>query len=281
MFKFVCFGSGSSGNSYYISNGNDALIVDAGVGIRSMKKYLLEYGINVNQIKAILLTHDHFDHSQTAGNLSKLLNAKIHTSGLVAEKLSKSYRSRVDKSECVILTKSQAFQVGGFLIEPFEIPHDSVENFGFSIHYDGLIFTIMTDVGEPTEVIKQHIRKSDFLVIEADYDEMMLANNKHYDALLKQRIKGNYGHLSNIQTAELLFNNYHCNLKNVWLCHLSAENNDPELAKQTIVDYFTVRNMDINSCFHLDVLKRKSPSGPWWLGADKTEDNHHQLSMFF
>ncbi len=283
MFKFLCFGSGSSGNSYYISNGKDAIIIDAGIGVRSIKKYLLEYGIKHTQIKAILLSHDHFDHSRAAGVLSKMFNVKIHSSELVIEKLTQSYRTKIEKSDCVFLTKAKTFQVGDMLIEPFEIPHDSADNFGYSIHYDGLVFTIMTDVGEPTDIVKQHIRMSNYLVIEADYDETMLANNKRYDALLKQRIMGCHGHLSNSQTAELLYDNYHPNLTNVWLCHLSAENNKPELAKQTIVDYFGIRNIDLNSCFHLDVLKRKSPSGPWMLATDteETDVDSQQLSINF
>ena len=264
MLKFICFGSGSSGNSYYLSNGKEAIIIDAGIGIRTMKKYILEYGINVTKIKGILITHDHFDHSRAAGELCKLFNTKIYTSELVADKLSGSFRSRINKDMCVCIEQYCTFNIGDFIIEPFRIPHDSADNYGYTISCGDSIFTIMTDIGEPTETVKQHIRKSNFLVIEADYDEEMLQTNKRYDAVLKRRIRGGNGHLCNTQTAELLYDHGHSDLKYVWLCHLSAENNKPELAKQTIEDYFDVRQK--NRHFALEILKRKSPSGPWILG---------------
>ena len=273
MLKFLCFGSGSSGNSYYLSNGRDAIIIDAGVGIRSLKKNILKYGINPAKIKAIFITHEHLDHTRSVGILSKLLNVKVYSSQPVLDKIMLSKLSKVESGFCVPINDGETIHVGDFLITPFHIPHDSVENYGYSISYNEIVFTIMTDIGTPTDVVKKHIRLSNYLVIEADYDVERLDNNPRYEKKLKKRIAGGCGHLSNIQTATLLAENYHAGLKCVWLCHLSAENNSPELAKGTIESFFSKNNIYQDVNFNLNVLNRKSISGPWIVSSDGLNDD--------
>lgn len=269
MLKFLCFGSGSSGNCYYLSSGQDAIIIDAGVGIRSLKKNFIKYGINHKRIKAILITHDHLDHTRSVGSLSRLLDVKVYSSAPVLSKLIISPFSKIDSDQCVSVVEEVSFNIGNLNITPFHIPHDSAENYGYSIVCDDCRFTLMTDMGMLTEIIRKYIKISDFLVLEADYDVDRLNVNPRYDKKLKERIKSGYGHLSNIQTAEILADNYHSELKSVWLCHLSEENNSPELAKNTVKDILSDKGIIADKDFSLNVLNRKIPSGPWLISADE------------
>ncbi len=269
MLKFLCFGSGSSGNCYYLSSGQDAVIIDAGVGIRALKKYFIKYGINHKRIKAILITHDHFDHTKSVGSLSKLLDVKVYSSAPVLSKLMISAFSKVDPELCVSVEEDISFKIGNLIITPFHIPHDAAENYGYSIVCDDCQFTLMTDVGMSTEIIRKYIKLSNFLVLEADYDVDRLAVNPRYDKKLKERIKSGYGHLSNVQTADILADNYHRGLKSVWLCHLSEENNSPELAKSTVKNILSEKGIIADRDLSLNVLNRKKPSGPWLISADE------------
>lgn len=265
MLKFLCFGSGSSGNCYYLSDGNEAIIIDAGIGIRTIKKYFLEYGVDVKNIKAILVTHDHFDHVKAAGELSKFLNVKVYASELVLKKMTSSYRSKLQMDCCVPVYENISFQLGHFNVCPFRLPHDSVDNFGYLIDTGLQNFILMTDIGMPTEAVCRYISKAENLVIESDFDEDMLDKNPRYYQDLKERIKGPFGHLSNRQTAELIANNYHPNLKNVWLCHLSAENNLPDKARDEVAAKLLENGIVPGEDVIIHVLMRKKVSGPWIL----------------
>lgn len=267
MIQFISFGSGSSGNCYYICNEDthEAIIVDAGIGIRRIKKYFREYNINISYIKGVLITHDHADHIKCAGNISEEWNLPIYTTLAIHEGIDKNYATakKIGESMRKIVNPGEIFNIGNFSITAFPIPHDSTENMGYEINVsEGNTFTIMTDVGYPTEEVQTHAKRANHLVIEANYDENMLKNGP-YPRLLKERIRNGEGHLSNFQCADILTDNFHKELKNVWLCHLSKENNHPELARKTIEYALQENGINVGSDFVLEVLKREVPSGPW------------------
>ena len=132
MLKFLCFGSGSSGNCYYLSNGQEAIIIDAGVGIRAIKKNFLKYGINPAKIKAILVTHDHMDHVRAVNPLSKLLNVKVYSSEKVIRKLIRSRLTQIDPSASQPVEAGVTFMIGNLAITPFQLPHDAADNYGYA-----------------------------------------------------------------------------------------------------------------------------------------------------
>ena len=266
MLDFICFGSGSSGNSYLISGKNESVLIDAGIGFRTMKKHILKYCIDISKVKGILITHDHADHVASAGLLRSFLNVNIFVSPYIYNKLSAgSTKYKVSKNYITIIEADVSFQLGDFVITPFRIPHDATDNYGYSILYGDEVFTLMTDIGRPTPTVERYIKKSNYLVIEADYDPDMLAANPRYDRMLKNRIVGGFGHLSNFQTSELLSCNYHDKLIFIALCHLSQENNNPELAFNIIKNRLEEKNILEGVDYKLEVLKRKQVSGPWTL----------------
>lgn len=266
MLKFISFGSGSCGNCYYLSNGKEAILIDAGVGIRRVKRHLKDFGIVSNTIKGILITHDHADHIKGAGYISNELNIPVYTTQNVHNGISRNYHAfkKIDPKNIVAIEQDKPFMIGDFSITAFYIPHDATENNGYCIQCEGETFTIMTDVGAPTDNVKKYIDMSNHLVIEANYDVEMLKTGK-YPQILKERIASGNGHMSNTQTAQVLAEHLHPNLHNVWLCHLSEENNHPELARKTIECHLRSFGIIAGKDFMLEVLRRKIPTGPFEL----------------
>ena len=155
--------------------------------------------------------------------------------------------------------KEETLRFRDFHITPFEVPHDGNDNVGYFIECDGKRFCFITDLGHITDTVASYITRAHYLVIEANYDEEMLAHGP-YPQYLKERISGPNGHLSNKTTAQFLANNLTEDLKYIWLCHLSRENNHPELAYKTVE--WELRGVGIipGKDLYLAALKRTTPS---------------------
>ena len=261
MLKFVCLGSGSSGNSYFLFSENYGVLIDAGIGIRTLKKHFQANGLSLSQIKAILITHDHTDHIKSVGALAHEYGFSVFATALVHEGINRNYcvNPKLEAKNVRVLQKDRTFRLGCFEITPFEVPHDSSDNVGYSIQYEDVNFCLITDAGHVTESFGEYVAKANYLVLEANHDEDMLMKGP-YSAYLKSRIKGGYGHLSNKSAAGLLTDHITEKLRHVWLCHLSEENNHPELARKTIDAHLRSFGIIAGKDFLLDVLKRRIPS---------------------
>lgn len=262
MLKFISFGSGSSGNCYFLYTDKDGLLIDSGLGIRSLKKAFRDYGLQMQQVKRIIITHDHADHVKSVGNLSRELDVPVYATREVHEGIYKNYcvTRKIEGRNARCLTKGEKRELGEFVVTPFAVPHDSADCVGYFIEAEGVAFCMLTDVGEVTEGIKPFISKANYLVIEANHDEEMLKSGP-YPQHLKNRILGSQGHLSNTKCGEALVECATEKLKIVWLCHLSEENNHPELARKTVETILRNSGIVAGKDFELVVLKRKTPTG--------------------
>lgn len=273
MLTFTSFGSGSCGNCYYLGTPQESIIIDAGVGIRKIKKHFSEYGVNKANIKGILITHDHSDHIKSAGLLSDELNVHVYTTANIHEGLNRNYmmNHKVSLQHRVDVEEGAEFHLGGFTITPFSLPHDATENMGYYIKYGDVSFCVMTDLGAITENVNKYLSQSNYIVFESNYDVDMLRTGR-YPEQLKDRIMSGEGHISNAQAAQAVAENFHPGVKNVWLCHLSEENNHPELARKTMETYLRSFGIIAGVDFKLEVLRRKVPTGPFYLpvGSDET-----------
>ena len=263
---FLSLGSGSCGNCYYIATETDAIVVDCGVGLRRFKKNLSEYGMKIGKVRAILITHDHSDHIKAAGKISKEFKIPVYATQMVHEGMYRNWlmTEKVAMELRQTISVGETFHIGDFAVTAFSIPHDASENVGYHIEIGEVRFTIMTDVGDVTPNVNQYISKSTHLILEANYDEDMLRQGR-YPQRLKTRISCGTGHLSNMKTGNALGQNFHENLKHVWLCHLSEENNHPELARKTIESILRGYGIAAGADFTLDVLRRNIPTGPFSL----------------
>ena len=266
MLKFFSFGSGSSGNCYLLFTPTDAILIDAGVGVRTLKKQFALYGLSMSKIHYILITHDHADHVKSVGSLSRELNVPVYATADVHQGINKNYcvRHKIDRADVKFIEKNKTFTLGEFQITPFYVPHDSNDNVGYFITHGQVNFCLMTDVGHVTDEMKELIGRANYLVIEANHDvEMLLGGN--YPEYLKLRINGSTGHLSNADCAQALVDYATTALRQVWLCHLSEENNHPELARITVEQTLRQHGIVVGTDFKLEVLKRKNPTGPFEL----------------
>lgn len=258
--SFLSIASGSSGNCYYLGTPEFAILIDAGIGFRNIKKVLKDHSIDFGKIVAVLVTHDHADHIKTVGYLGEKLFIPVYTTAAVHQGIDKS--RYVEEKLCAsrrVIEKEVPFFIRDFRITAFEVPHDSTDNVGYFIEYGNHKFTFATDVGHITDTVGKYICQANHLILEANYDEEMLRFGT-YPPFLKERIASPTGHLSNREAAEFLATHYNPQLKNIWLCHLSRDNNHPELAYKTVDERLYQEGIRVGKDVSLVALKRTTPS---------------------
>lgn len=258
--RFLSLASGSSGNCYYLGTGEYGILLDAGIGIRTIKKVFKDHHIEPEQIMAIFITHDHADHIKSVGCLGEKYHIPVYATEKVHDGIDRSrYVDEKLFSSKRIINKEEPILIRDFRITPFDIPHDSSDNVGYLIEFGSHKIVLATDAGHINETMARYIKLANHLIIEANYDpEMLQCGN--YPAFLKHRIKNGFGHLSNKETADFIAANFDLHLKNIWLCHLSKDNNHPELACKTVELALGQYGIRVGKDVSLSALKRTNPS---------------------
>lgn len=262
MIDFLCLGSGSSGNCYYLKTEKCSILIDAGIPVRTLKKRLWNYGFSLDAVDAVFVTHDHADHIKAVGNLANDLGKCIYTTEKIHIGINNNYctTSKVTEASRRYLYKGETTLLGDLQITPFEVSHDSSDCVGYKIQQGDTTLCLATDVGEVTPSVAEAIGEADYLILEANHDEEMLQQGP-YPNYLKGRIRSNRGHLSNRQCADALTTYASPRLRHVWLCHLSEENNHPELARKTIETVLRSYGIIAGTDFQLTILNRQTPTG--------------------
>ena len=267
--KFMSLSSGSSGNCYYIEAGRKAILIDSGIPVRTIQKNLRENGLSFDKVMGLLITHDHTDHIRSAGSIGELYHIPVYATKAVHGGMERNYgmSKKLTNASRRYIERDVTIQIPGtfFSVTPFMVPHDSTDNVGYYIEIgeEGEVpvkFCVVTDCGFVTEDIKYYLSKADHVVIESNHDIDMLMNGP-YPIYLKKRVRGEGGHLSNLECSQLIRSIYHDSLKHVFLCHLSHENNTPDiayrLAEKTLSELGTRIGVD---GVVLSVLMRNQPS---------------------
>ena len=258
---FRCFASGSSGNCYYLGTRQQGILIDAGISARQIQKCLREMDLDFKNIMGVLVTHDHADHIRAVGTLGERVKLPIYTTAEIHEGIDRNYGVREKlRTSRRYFEKGQPWELFGMTINTFHIEHDSTDCLGYVIDYLGQRFMIITDCGSVSEEMEAYIRTANHLVIEANHDEHMLLNGP-YPTYLKQRILSPRGHQSNDTCGQLLARNWHEGLRNIWLCHLSLENNDPIVAYDTVAEYLENIGIQPGRDVFLKALERTT-AGP-------------------
>ncbi len=230
MVRFVSLSSGSSGNCYYLGNDTKSILIDVGIGTRAIRKRLLEQGISVESVSAVLVTHDHFDHIRSLGTFTQRFNVPVFATKKLHQALRRNICTggKLAGNERYLIEDTEN-DIDGIKVTPFEVPHDATQTVGYHLDFYGVKITILTDIGAVTDKAVKYARMAEHLVVESNYDmDMLLSGN--YPKELKERIMMGNGHLSNEQNSHLLKMCCHPDLKNVFLCHLSGNNNTPKTA---------------------------------------------------
>jgi len=222
----VCLlASGSKGNAILVDTGGSKILIDAGLSGREILHRLKAIGVGENELDAILISHEHTDHTRGAGTLARKLKIPL----LVSYPTCKAMHSLLKKVEVIEFESGYPFAFNDLLIDPFPITHDACDPVGFLIEGTHGKVGIATDLGIVTRLVKDKLKGSRVLVLESNHDEEMLLNGP-YPWHLKQRIKSRHGHLSNTESADLLDEILHPGLEGLFLAHLSEVNNDPGVA---------------------------------------------------
>lgn len=226
----MSFSSGSCGNCYYLGTGDKGILIDAGVSLRRLKKTLMENALDMDSFSAILVTHDHLDHIRHLGSFCKRIAKPVFTTEDIHSALARHTFTADHISSCRnILSEGEWNEVAGFKVRYFVVPHDATQTVGYAIDIDDRRFVIMTDIGRMTDEAVEFARTADTVVVESNYDMDMLMSGP-YTYELKMRIVQGCGHLSNDECASAIKRFWHPGLKNIFLCHLSENNNTRELA---------------------------------------------------
>jgi phosphoribosyl 1,2-cyclic phosphodiesterase len=226
--RFGCLGSGSKGNAWLVQAGDTRIMVDCGFGPREAGKRLARLGVDVNQLAAILVTHEHSDHGRGAAQLASKARCPVW--------LSHGTHAMLDAVGNAPLSAqfiAGAFAVGDLEITPYPVPHDAREPTQFVFSDGARRFGLLTDAGHVTAHMETVLNGCAALALECNHDVARLEAGS-YPAALKQRILGRYGHLDNDTAAALLQKIAGNGLKHVVAAHLSAENNAPELARAAL-----------------------------------------------
>jgi phosphoribosyl 1,2-cyclic phosphodiesterase len=222
--------SGSNGNCYYIGNGNEAVLIDAGISCRETERRMNRLGLSMRKIRAIFISHEHTDHTRGAEFISRKYRLPVYITAAT------HHNSRLKLEPHLIRTfaSDTPVQIGGLIVNAFPKRHDASEPHSFTVNGSGITIGILTDIGTACGHVVHHLSQCHAAFLEANYDETMLEEG-HYPIYLKRRIRSDDGHLSNLQALELFTNHRPSFMSLLVLSHLSAYNNSPRL----VLDLFS------------------------------------------
>lgn len=230
--RIINLASGSDGNLTYLETDNIKLLVDIGLCCSEVVKRLALLNVCPEQIDAVLVSHEHSDHIKGADVFCSRYNKPIYAHYEVWKGLDEKLKKIPDSNKKMF--EYESFLLKDLTIIPFSLPHD-VPCFGFAFENNLKKVSILTDLGHTNDRILECVQGSQVVYIEANYDKEMLGKNEKYPLILKRRIAGKNGHLSNEDSACAIANLVYGGTRQVILSHLSKENNSPKTAFDTVV----------------------------------------------
>jgi phosphoribosyl 1,2-cyclic phosphodiesterase len=258
MINFCTLYSGSSGNSVFITDQKTRILIDAGRSGRDIETSLQNIGQDPKDINAILVTHEHTDHIRGVGILSRKYNVPIYANKGTWDAMS-NLIGTINSDNIKVFNTNEKFNIGDVEINPFDIPHDAAEPVGYNFYINNKKVTTATDIGHINDNLREHLKKSDILLIESNHDVEMVKVCR-YPYFLKQRILGDNGHLSNETTGKLLCELINYGTNKVLLGHLSRENNFPELCYKAVTNILESNNIKVGKDIKLEVALRDKMS---------------------
>jgi phosphoribosyl 1,2-cyclic phosphodiesterase len=217
--------SGSNGNCYYIGNGKEAVLIDAGISCRETERRMARLELSMEQVKAVFISHEHTDHISGVGSLSRKYKLPVY----ITLPTLKQSGIRLAKHLHFTFEANQRIEIGALTVIPFSKFHDAADPFSFIIEHNGVRAGVFTDIGMACSRVIHYFKQCHACFLESNYDEQMLEEGS-YPLRLKKRIRGGHGHLSNAQALELFRKHKPPFMTHLLLSHLSKNNNRPEIA---------------------------------------------------
>lgn len=275
MLGIISLGSGSSGNSSIIYSERTSILVDAGLSAMQLKKRITLSGLNPNELNAVLITHEHTDHTKGLEVLSKTVSVPVYCNSLTHEAIAGANTS---VKSWKLFENGNPFMIGDIEVCGFSVMHDAADPVGFTFERNDNKIGFISDVGHVNQLLISSVKDVQNLFIEANYDETLLQNDNKRPWSLKQRIASRHGHLSNRQTAEFVASiAEQGNLKNVILGHLSNDCNSPEVARAEII--LALSNCGISG-IEVNCASRNELTGPFILEDSFSNDQGNESDEF-
>jgi phosphoribosyl 1,2-cyclic phosphodiesterase len=230
--RFASLGSGSRGNATLVESSNGLLMVDCGFTLKETQIRLSVLGVNVEDIKVILVTHEHGDHIKGVGPFARKFNVPVYMTHGTAK--SEAFGKLPDLQ---LINTHRSFQIEDVDVRPVAVPHDAKEPCQFVFSKDKKALGLLTDLGSITPFLIEQYRHCDAMMLECNHDSHMLATGSYHQSL-KIRVGGNWGHLNNLQAAGLLRELEHERMQHLVICHISENNNTEQLAHEAISEVY-------------------------------------------
>ncbi len=247
--------SGSSGNVLFCQYGGTRLLVDADKSGSCIATALRDIGVEMDTLSGVLITHEHSDHIAGAGVLARKyglpLYATADTWWAMRDKV-----GRVPAELCREIAAGQDFWLGDIGVRPFSIPHDAADPVGFRLWGGSRSVSVATDLGHFGQDTFDRVAGSDIVLLESNHDPDLLRANPRYNAALKRRILGDFGHLSNEACSQALLRLTASGTRGIILGHLSGENNTPALARDVSTAVLRREGIDPEKDLNLQVALR-------------------------
>ncbi|MCH5598373.1 MBL fold metallo-hydrolase [Niabella ginsengisoli] len=264
--------SGSNGNCYYIGNNEDAVLIDAGLSCRETEKRMYRLGLTMKKVKAIFISHEHGDHIRGLEVLSRKHRLPIY----ISPGTLRHSRLKLDPDLVRSLTAGISVRIGGLSVNSFLKFHDAADPHSFTVEDEHTCIGIFTDIGKVCDNISTHFKRCHAALLEANYDDVLLENGR-YPYHLKQRIRGGRGHLSNTEALHLFLSCRPAHMSHLFLSHLSADNNNPDLVRDLFSKQAETTNIIIASRYEETPVYAVSGINASYLRAPQTLG---QLTLF-
>ncbi|MDF2520223.1 MAG: beta-lactamase domain protein [Clostridia bacterium] len=256
--RLCSLSSGSSGNCIYVGTEDSGVLIDCGISGKEIFEGLKNIGVCTSNIKGILVTHEHSDHTKGIGVVSRKLNIPIYANAKTWEGIGGSI-GNIKTENIKMFDTGKDFYINEINIKPYSIPHDAADPVGYSFTQENRKVCIATDLGHFSEEVKANIKASDMVLLESNHDIEMLKVSQ-YPYFLKRRILSDVGHLSNEAAGAAVLELLESGVRRILLGHLSKENNFPELAYQTVKGILEENKVVIGEDIELDVAPRRGIS---------------------
>lgn len=245
--------SGSKGNSIYFNSGSTKILIDAGITGKATQERLQQLNVDVADIQAILVTHEHVDHIQGLRVLAFKHGIPVFANAETAKGIVGFFH---DCPKFKIFTTGEPFEFGDLEIHPFSIQHDTLDPVGFTIRTGGLKVGLCADLGFVSTLVEHHLQECDYLYVEANHEPDLVHASKR-PMIYKQRVLSRTGHLSNEACGRLLNQVHHAGLKHVHLAHLSSECNTHETAMGVVRRVLAEQHKTVDLAIaHQDLVSR-------------------------
>jgi phosphoribosyl 1,2-cyclic phosphodiesterase len=261
--------SGSSGNSTLLETGCTTLLVDAGYGRKELGRRFEALGrARPEHVDAILVTHEHTDHCNGLAQLARDWDCAAYLTEPTHREIRKMFADTPAKQPARVehVRPGLKFEIGDIEVTPFSIPHDAADPVGYVLRCNGTKVGIVTDLGYLPELVKQHLRDADFLILESNHDLEMLKMGP-YPWFIKQRVMSRTGHLSNAVVSEFLADSevFDARPRHLVLAHVSEQNNNPDVARISAEEALGRRSSNFAFRGSLHVASQRVPLGPFEL----------------